>query len=243
MMTNFLWSRLPGLGTNSDLIPQGCFSRWPVSVHRLVGGCCHDMCISFEPSHHQAHRSLVGGCSTSLIYHRTNHDSMIICYMVSELGPSNALSSNPRYWNLRPRAYNWILPNPGRADEEDMALTNALIRTGSAVSQTGNDMQQMSVKNATNVSEKCNKCQWKKKCHADPCSKCFETMSWCTQAFNAEPYRMNAQAHAYLLQSTQMQTPLNMPWTNGNNSSQVALLKQINRSGVLVLPKQPLEQR
>ena len=154
MMTNFLWSRLPGLGTNSDLIPQGCFSRWPVSVHRLVGGCCHDMCISFEPSHHQAHRPLVGGCSTSLIYHRTNHDSMIICYMVSELGPSNALSSNPRYWNLRPRAYNWILPNPGRADEEDMAHTNALIRTGSAVSQTGNDMQQMSVKNTTNVSEK-----------------------------------------------------------------------------------------
>ena len=173
MMTNFLWSRLPGLGTTSDLIPQGCFSRWPVSVHRLVGGCCHDMCISVEPSHHHAHRPLVGGCSTSLIYHRTNHDSMIICYMVSELGPSNALSSNPRYWNLRPRAYNWIVPNPGRADEEDMAHTNALIRTGSAVSQTGNDMQQMSVKNATNVCEKCNN-QWKKKYHADPCNKCHD---------------------------------------------------------------------
>ena len=43
-MAQVLWSRDPGLGTNSDLMPQGCFSRWPVSMHRLVGGCYHDMC-------------------------------------------------------------------------------------------------------------------------------------------------------------------------------------------------------
>ena len=89
---------------------------WVLSWH------VHILCL--EPSHHLSHRPLVGGCSTSLIYHRTSRDSMITCHMVSELGQSDTWSPCPRYWNFRPSAYSWILPKLTTTDdEEDMAHT------------------------------------------------------------------------------------------------------------------------